>query len=140
VLLGIVRKLYGRKAVRLTEVGAPVDSSGDTLTSALDTGDFLSSVFAGHGDEALDVTGGDAAGFFHTLSFANPFDTANGGFSDETLTSDFSTGSCPATVSVCGSGTIKANAVVPVPEPATLGLFGAGLAFLGMVWGRKSQN
>jgi hypothetical protein len=123
----------------LSEKGAIEDALGNTLLSTIDSGSALTSIFAGHGDAFFDVTGGDAAGIYKTGTFANPFDVANGGASDQSFTSDFSAGSCTGGFQVCGSGTIKANAAAPTPEPMTIGLFGAGLAALGMAR-RKNRS
>jgi hypothetical protein len=107
----------------LSLAAAATDASGTTLSAVSLAGTFTGT-FTAFGQALLNVTGGDAATFFDTNTFANPF----GGFGDVTLTSDFSNGGCTGEFAVCGSGTVKANAV---PEPLSLGVLGLGMVALG---------
>jgi hypothetical protein len=115
----------------LTLTAAPQTAgpAGDTLVSTIQTGTSLSAFSVALGSTFLDVAGGPAAGAFDTGTFANAFDVANGGFSDISLTSDFSSGSLAEGFGISGSATLKANAI---PEPISLGLLGVGLLGLGM--------
>jgi hypothetical protein len=116
----------------LTVKGAAEDASGNTLISSILVGSSLSAFSAADGSGFLDVTGGDAGGYFSTHSFANAFDTT--GFSDFSLTSDFSTSSTDADFGVSGSVTLKGNAV---PEPHSLGILGLGLLAVGAAHRRR---
>jgi hypothetical protein len=119
----------------LSTAGAPQNPAGNTLISNLTTTGTIGAFTAGSGNGFLDVTGGDAAGNFDTNTFANAFDL--GGYSDLTLTSDFTNGQGTSSdgLPVGGSATVKANAI---PEPISLGLLGIGLLGLGMARRRKS--
>jgi hypothetical protein len=116
----------------LTVKGVAEDASGDTLVSSILVGTSLSAFSAADGSGFLDVTGGDASGYFGTQSFANAFDTT--GFSDFSLTSDFSTSSTDVNFGVSGSVTLKGNAV---PEPFSLGILGLGLVAVGVTHRRR---
>ena len=122
----------------LSATAALEDAAGHTLLATLPANSTLTAFQAASGFGLLDITGGPAAAYFNTNQFANPFDTANGGFSDQSFTSDFSTGAS-GDFPVSGSGTIKANASAPTPapEPAAIGMFGVGLLGLGVVMGRR---
>ena len=109
---------------------APEDAAGDTLISSITTGSSLSAFTAASGNGFLDVTGGDAGLAFATQTFANVYDTANGGFSDVTLTSDFTTGGAASPFQISGSATVKANAI---PEPLSMAMLGIGLVGIGAV-------
>jgi hypothetical protein len=115
----------------LTVKGVAEDAAGDTLVSDLTNGS-LSTFTAADGNGFLDVTGGDAGAYFATQTFANAFDPT--GFSDFTLTSDFSTSSTAGEFGVSGSVTLKGNAV---PEPFSLGILGLGLVAVGVAHRRR---
>jgi hypothetical protein len=114
----------------LTVTAAPEDGAGDTLVSNILVGTSLSNFSAADGSGFLDVSGGDAAAAFATQTFANSFNST--GFSDLSLTSDFSTSSTDTGdgFGVSGSATLKANAI---PEPLSLGLLGIGLTAIGVL-------
>jgi hypothetical protein len=111
---------------------APEDAAGDTLSSTITSGVSISNYSAGDGNGFLDAVGGPAAGDFGTRTFTNAFDT--NGFSDLSLTSDFTVGSTVAGAGVSGSVTLKANAV---PEPVSLSMIGFGLVALAGFRRRK---
>jgi len=124
-------------ALWLSTVAPPEDASGYTLASTIPPGsESITSFSGGFGGGFLDVTGGAAAFNFATHTFANSYDPANGGFSDLSFTSDFSSGSC-GDFTICGSATVKGNAV---PEPLTIATFGSGLALLGLARRRRKNH
>lgn len=114
---------------------APVeDAFGDTLVSTIPAGNSLTAFAGGQGEGFLDATGGPAAPYLATRTFANAFD--GGGFSDLTFTTDFSTSSTAGSdFTVSGSATLKANAV---PEPLSLGVLAIGVLGLGVARRRRS--
>ncbi len=116
----------------LSETGAPEDQLGHTLVATIPTG-TLQNFNAASGFGFLDVSGGPAASYFNTNTFADSFDT-NGGLADQSFTSDFSTGASGA-FPVSGSATLKANATTPTPapEPASVAMLAMGLLGLTML-------
>jgi hypothetical protein len=118
----------------LSEVAAPIDAAGHTLSGTIPPGSSLSQFIGGSGFGFLDVVGGAAAAYFNTNTIANPFDV--GGVSDVRFTSAFDSGAS-GDFPVSGSLNIKANAAL-VPEPVSLSLLGAGLVGLGLLRRRKA--
>ncbi len=121
----------------LSTTAATEDSSGDTLLDTIPPNQNLNSFSDGSAFEFLDVTGGDAASDFNTNTFADAYDTANGGFADTSFSENFSTGSSQDGFSQAGSGTFVENAVAAVPEPSVAGTAAAALWFLAR---RKRSN
>jgi hypothetical protein len=113
----------------LSETASVEDSQGDTLVQTIPANSTLTSFSAGSAPGFLDVAGGPASAYFNTNTFANPFDTANGGFADTGFTDNFSTGSTAGGFSQSGSATFRDNATA-VPEPTMLGVLALGTALL----------
>jgi hypothetical protein len=111
--------------------GSPANDLGDTLLSTT-PGGSLAFFKGGSGVGFLDVIGGDAAAAFATQTFVNP--NSPTGYSDLSLTSDYSTSSTDPEFAVSGSATLKANAI---PEPFSLAVLGIGLVAVGAVRRRR---
>ena len=90
----------------------------------------------------LDVTGGLAASFTDT----NTLDDGVGGFADFSLDSSFQfqdagiCGSDGICYPITGTGGLLGSTRVAVPEPGAAGLLGVGLAFLGLLIGRRRKE
>jgi hypothetical protein len=114
----------------LTETASVEDASGDSLVETIPTASRPTSFSGGSASGFLDVTGGAASPYFNTNTFADAFDTPNGGFADTSFTESFSTGSVTDGFSESGSATYKGN-VAAVPEPTAAGLLALGTLLLG---------
>jgi len=106
----------------LSQSAAIDTAQGDTLTEIVPATETLESFSAASSFGYLDVTGGDAAAYFNTNTYADAFDTANGGFGDESFTQSFSSGTASDGFSDSGSLTFNANATA-VPEPTAIVAF-----------------
>jgi hypothetical protein len=109
----------------LSENASIEDASGDTLIETFPADSTLANFAAASDFGFLDISGGDAAFAFNANTFAEAFDTGNGGFADKSFTNDVSTGGTGG-FAVSGSGTFKANAV-PEPAAALMSVFGLAL-------------
>jgi hypothetical protein len=109
------------------------DVSGDTLIETIPANSTLNSFSAASDAGFLDINSGAAAADFNTNTFADPFDSANGGFADESFAAEVSSGAS-GDFPVSGSGTFKANAV---PEPVSGLMCLTGLLLLAR---RKSRS
>jgi hypothetical protein len=96
----------------------------------------------------VDASGGPANFYVNT----NTISDGIGGFADFSLASSFQffpANFCalisPDPTSVChypieGNGSLIGRSTVPVPEPSEMGLLGLGLAFLGLLVGRRRKE
>lgn len=115
------------------------DASGHTLVVTIPAGYTTTNFLHAGGSALLDVTGGDAAGNFKTCTFAAP--DAPNGCVDLLYNQDSSVGTTASDFNinglhVDGTSDTRFNAI---PEPATLGMMGAGLLALGL-FRRRSRK
>jgi len=120
--------------LQLTAV--PIDAAGHTLLITIPSlaGNTLGSFISASASAFLSVTGGDAAQYFNTDTFADIF--APGGTADvDFIGGANSTAAGPFQVS--GSNNAYANAI---PEPVSISLFGGGLAAMGAFVRRRKAK